>query len=252
MVTDQRRCELLQTYFGQRVSEILSTYSAEPPDDRQRLSRERLKLALSTICAHFPEGASVLDIGSGCGLGAATLGELGYDVTAVELIPELVEQAKNRTESAVNWVEGPFQDSVAKKGSFDVVMALGYLEYQERAGKELVKMRRMLKPGGVLLLSVPNTISAQFKFGLDRAIYRMTHEPEKIPVRHSFTPERLQRLLGMAGFILNDYVWLPDGEGGKPLSMERGRDFWEHRVRWRTAPEFFSLSRTYRPEDTAV
>lgn len=252
MVSDERRGQLLREFFGRCKTEVLETYTSDVPSAAQLLARQRLKLAVSAICTHFPSGASVLDVGCGCGLGATTLADLGYDVTAVDLIPDFVDVGRRNQSRPVNWLCRPFDRDVAKKGTFDVVMALGFLEYQERAGKELVKMRQLLKPGGVLLLSVPNTISAKFKFGLERAIFRLASEPEGVPVRHSFTPERLQRLLGMAGFIFLDYQWLPEGEGGEPLSIERRRDIWSHRVRWRTAPEFLSLSRTYRPDDTAV
>ena len=167
----------------------------------------------------------------------------------MELIPEILEEAKRRTSAAVNWVNQPFDLKVGEIGSFDAVLSLGFLEYQERAGKELVRMRRMLKPGGLLVLSVPNTLSPRFHYGLTRALFRLGKEPEEIPVRHSFTPERLQRCLGMAGFILLDYEWLPPGEGSEPLDKERERDFLVHRMKLRTAEEMLTLSRTYTDAD---
>lgn len=253
MVSDERRLELLLEYFGSRAARELETYRTGSPDAEQQLARRRLKLAVQTVCHHFPHGARVLDLGCGAGVGASTLAELGFEVTAVDLVPAVLQRAREGSPHApVHWVEGPFHDKVGKQGSFDVVLSLGFLEYQERAGKELVRMRRMLKPGGLLLLSVPNTLSARFGYGLNRAWYRLAGEPEKIAVRHSFTPERLQRLLGMAGFILLDYSWLPQGEDDRPLETERSRDLWVHRVKLRTAPEMLTLSRCYRPDDTAV
>lgn len=249
MVTDKRRIELLREHFSKRADRVLSTY--ESADDvRSALDRERLRRALAAICHNVPEGSSVLDLGSGCGLGASTLAQLGYRVTAVEMVPEIIAEARRRHGNDVRWVEKPFDLTVAPLGSFDVVLSLGFLEYQERAGKELVRMRRMLKPGGILLLSVPNTLSRRFSFGLTRAYFRVAKEPEQVPIRHSFTPERLQRCLGMAGFILMDYEWLPEGEGADPLKVNRDRQFWRHRVKNRAATEMLTLSRCYRPEDT--
>ena len=110
-------------------------------------------------------------------------------------------------------------------------------------------MRRMLKPGGMLVLSVPNTLSQRFHYGLTRAYFRLAKEPEQIAIRHSFTPERLQRCLGMAGFILLDYEWLLPGEGEEPLCKDRDRDFLVHRMKLRTAEEMLTLSRSYTEAD---
>lgn len=250
MITDKRRQELLLEHFGRDRDRVLGTYQGEPSGVREKLARERLKRALAAVCHNVPEGSSILDLGSGCGLGAATLTDLGYRVTAVEMVPEIIAEARLRHGDKVSWIEKPFDLKVARPGSFDAVLSLGFLEYQERAGKELVRMRRMLKPGGVLLLSVPNTLSSGFGFGLTRALFRFRKDPEHVPVRHSFTPERLQRCLGMAGFILMDYEWLPEGEGRDPLSLTRDRDFWKHRVKYRAAAEMLTLSRCYRDEDT--
>ena len=249
MISDARRQELLKEYFSARVGQICDTYSGEACTSEQVLARERLRRCVAAVCHNLPQGSKILDVGSGCGLAASTLADLGYDVTAVELIPELVDKARQTRSEEVNWVCSPFGPKNATRGSFDAVLSLAFLEYQERAGKTLVNMRKMLKPGGLLLLSVPNTLSAKFHFGLSRALYRLT-EPPETPIRHSFTPERLQRLLGMAGFIFMDYEWLPQGEGEYPLCVERARDMWKHRVKFRTAAEFLTLSRSYRPEDT--
>lgn len=251
MVTDERRRELLLDYFSDRVELEFQRYETSHPQAADQLARQRLKLALATVCTLLPHGGRILDVGSGCGLGASTLADLGYQVTAVELVPKMVELAKENHGDQVQWLTGPFVNNLAEKQSFDIVMCLEFLEYQERAGKELVKMRRYLKPGGNLLLSVPNTLSPGFLLGVKRALFRLQKEPEHVAIRHSFTPERLQRLLGMAGFIFLDYQWLPEGEGDPTLALDRTRDMWRHRVKYRAAPEFLTLSRTYTPEDTA-
>ena len=250
MITDERRRELLLEHFGKNRDRVLATYQGEPGGADELLARERLKRAVAAVCHNLAEGSTVLDLGSGCGLGAATLADLGYRVTAVEMVPEIVAEARRRHGDKVTWIDKAFDPKVAPQRGFDAVLSLGFLEYQERAGKELVRMRRMLKPGGILLLSVPNTLAAGFGFGLTRALFRLRKDPERIPIRHSFTPERLQRCLGMAGFILMDYEWLPEGEGRDPLNLERDRNFWKHRVKYRTTAEILTLSRCYRDEDT--
>ncbi len=249
MVSDERRLELNRQMFSGQVEKTWRAYTDPDPDPRSRLWRSRTASALATLRSALPQGARVLDIGCGTGEFARGLDSSGFQVTAVDLVEGMLDRAKE-TSSGVDWVHAPFSDRLAPKQTFDAIASLGYLEYQERSGKELVRMHRLLKPGGLLLLSVPNTLSEQFGFGLHRAFFRAGKEPEGIPIRHSYTPERLQRQLGMAGFILMDYCWLNSGSAEQTLAQARSRKFWPHRVRDRLQPEMLTLSRSYTPSDT--
>ncbi len=251
MVTDSERVQRNRTFFGQQVDELNEAYRSSASHPKSRFLKNRAAVALATVRAHLPPGARVLDVGAGPGYCAEILDGWGYRVSAVELLPEMTEPARQRANS-VEWVHEPFREDLFPRGQFDAVLSLGYLEYQERAGKDLVRMARRLKPGGLLVLSVPNTLAGNFGFGLSRALYRWRKEPPETPCRHSFTPERLQRFLGMAGYILLDYLWLPAAEPWVPLSVERSRDLLNHRLTERLRPELLALARTYRPDDTAV
>lgn len=251
MVSDERRLQINRDLFAGRIQRQKLAYETARPEGWQKLWRARLASSIATLSSLLPSGSAVLDVGCGTGQLALALAQKGYQVTAVDLIDGMLDGGRQANPD-VRWVNAPFSDSVAPRGSFDAVVALGYLEYQERAGKELVRMGRLLKPGGLLLLSVPNTLSRQFGFGAARAVFRLGKEPEGFTIRHSFTPERLQRLLGMAGYILMDYQWLsPDSE---PMALGKGRQrsFWKHRIKDRFQPEMLTLSRTYQRADTDV
>lgn len=249
MVSDERRLELNLQLFSGQVETAWRAYTDPEPDPRARLWRSRTASALATLRSTLPKGARVLDVGCGTGELARGLDSSGFQVTAVDLVEGMLGRARE-VSSAVDWVHAPFTDRIAPKQTFDAIVSLGFLEYQERSGKELVRMHRLLKPGGLLLLSVPNTLSEQFGFGLYRALFRAGKEPETIPVRHSYTPERLQRQLGMAGYILMDYCWLSSVSGEQTLAQARDRKFWPHRVRDRLQAEMLTLSRSYCPKDT--
>ena len=251
MVSDERRLQLNLEHFSAQVHRQWQAYRVPRPQAWQQLWRVRSAAAAATVKAILPPGSAVLDVGCGTGELALDLSRAGYRVSAVDLVEEMLQHGR-RAESAVNWIHAPFSDRVAGRGELDAVVALGYLEYQERAGKELVRMGRLLRPGGFLILSVPNTLSGQFAFGATRAVFRMGKEPEHTRIRHSFTPERLQRLLGMAGYILMDYHWMGPDTAPAPLGIERSRDFWRHRIRDRFKPEMLTLSRTYLKSDTAL
>lgn len=249
MVSDERRLQLNRTFFSGRVHHQRQTYSDPRPSLEQRLCRSRLESTVLTVKANVAAGGRILDVGCGTGELSNRLAESGFRVTGVDLLDEMLEVGRQKGQT-VEWLHAPFSDRIAEKRAFDAITSLGYLEYQERAGKELVRMKRLLKPGGFLILSVPNTLSANFAFGLKRAIFRVGKEPEATRVRHSFTPERLQRLLGMAGFIFLDYLWVdPDPTKTAALSPSRRRPFWQHRIRDRLQPEMLTLSRSYTTAD---
>jgi 2-polyprenyl-3-methyl-5-hydroxy-6-metoxy-1,4-benzoquinol methylase len=251
MVSDERRLQLNRQRFSGQIQLQRQAYETSQPQDWQKLWRVRQASALATLSALLPPAARVLDVGCGTGQLALALAAQGYRLTAVDLIEGMLE-AGRQANPDIEWVHAPFSDRLAPRATFDAVVALGYLEYQERTGKELVRMGRLLKPGGLLLLSVPNTLSRQFGYGVTRALYRLGKEPESFAVRHSFTPERLQRHLGMAGYILMDYEWLSPDSLPVCLRKDRARPFWAHRVRDRFQPEMLTLSRSYRRADTSV
>jgi SAM-dependent methyltransferase len=97
----------------------------------------------------------ILDLGCGTGEGTSRIYAEGMAVIAADLSTEMVRTAIRRfpvLRGCVADAAGlPFQSE-----SFDIVQSLGVLEYigpYERAVREL---RRVLKPGGTLVISVPN------------------------------------------------------------------------------------------------
>jgi SAM-dependent methyltransferase len=97
-------------------------------------------------------GARVLDAGCGSGRTLQDLRVYG-EVSGIELSPIAVEQARARRlgEIRVGRVEElPWPD-----GSFDLVTCLDVLEHTADDGLALRELRRVVKPGGWLVLTVP-------------------------------------------------------------------------------------------------
>jgi len=94
----------------------------------------------------------VLDIGCGTGAMSRKLGEFGQVVSA-DFSPHALEFSRRRGLQhlcAADAMRLPFRD-----GSFDAVVALDLLEHLCDDGKALREFRRVLKPGGRLVASVP-------------------------------------------------------------------------------------------------
>jgi SAM-dependent methyltransferase len=106
------------------------------------------------VLPFVPAGTrDVLEIGCGRGLTGELLQQrLGCRVTGVELNPEVARDAGRRLH-AVH--QGDVQ-TLALDGEFDAVLALELFEHLVDGERFLARARELLRPGGRLVLSVPN------------------------------------------------------------------------------------------------
>lgn len=99
-------------------------------------------------------GARLLD--AGCGLGASArlaAGEFGLQVDAVDVSADALSRAVLREPAArIRWHRADLRDMPFETGAFDAVLAECVLSTTDR-GAALAEFRRVLRPGGRLLLS---------------------------------------------------------------------------------------------------
>ncbi len=101
-------------------------------------------------------GKRALDIGTGTGQLAVYLARAGFSVTAIDISEEMIAQAARyalREDLDVEFQTGdaenlPFPDNV-----FDVVVARNLLWTLPHPDQALLQWRRVLKPGGRLMIS---------------------------------------------------------------------------------------------------
>lgn len=142
-------------------------------------------------------GRRVLDLG--CRSGALTRHFLDGN-TVVGLDVDRAALAKAEAlgiETVVADVEQPlpFED-----GSFDAVVAGELLEHLRFPDELVTEIRRVLRPGGVLVGSVPNAFNVQNRLRFLRGLH-----PERDRTHlHMFRPEDLRELLaGFSGLRLS-------------------------------------------------
>jgi SAM-dependent methyltransferase len=133
-------------------------------------------------------GVRVLDLG--CRYGALTRAYVGgNDVTGVDVDRDaLAEAAKLGIETRWADVDDtlPFEDA-----TFDVVVAGELLEHVARPEFVVAEMRRLLRPGGRAVGSVPNAYRL-----LNRIRFLRGLPPERDPTHlHMFTPAAVHELL---------------------------------------------------------
>jgi ubiquinone/menaquinone biosynthesis C-methylase UbiE len=101
-----------------------------------------------------PESLRVLEVGTGPGFFAILLRELGYDVTAIDLTPAMLTEAKkNAGELAgkIRWMEMNAEALDFADASFDVVVSRNLTWNLPHPDKAYAEWARVLKPGGLLL-----------------------------------------------------------------------------------------------------
>jgi SAM-dependent methyltransferase len=100
----------------------------------------------------LPAGARILDAGCGSGRNMVDLAGHGT-VTGIELSPTSVALARERDRGEV--IEGSVLDMPFEQGSFDLTVSLDVIEHLEEDVGALRELRRVTKPGGALLVTVP-------------------------------------------------------------------------------------------------
>ena len=96
-------------------------------------------------------GEAVLDIGTGTGVVAITAARAGARVSALDLTPALLEQARENSRIAgvdVTWTEGDAESLPYPDASFDVVLSQFGHMFAPRPDVAVAEMRRVLRPGG--------------------------------------------------------------------------------------------------------
>ena len=104
-------------------------------------------------------GERVLDVGCGSGVFANRLAELGAQVTAVDSNAESVEYgARTFARDNLEFRRGLLDELNLPENSFDSAVCLEVIEHVWPAQTDalLADLRRVLRPGGRLLLTTPN------------------------------------------------------------------------------------------------
>lgn len=134
---------------------LLALLRKVPLDLGQRESAGHTKgkqIALDLV----PDGAgrTALDVGARAGVQTQWLRERGYTVTPIDFDPVTEECLKVDANQRL-----PFDDA-----SFDLVWCSEVIEHLEDPAFSLSELRRVTKPGGLLLLTTPNSYAWLFRF----------------------------------------------------------------------------------------
>jgi ubiquinone/menaquinone biosynthesis C-methylase UbiE len=121
------------------------------------LTRQRFELTMPHI---RPDAQSLLDVGCGNGANTALFAQSLARVAGVDVEPERLQAARDYArEHGLDNVEYAITDGRSisyPDSSFDHVTCFDVLEHVEDEQQTLSEIARVLRPGGVLSISVPN------------------------------------------------------------------------------------------------
>ncbi len=163
-----------------------------------------------------PRASRVLDVGSGEGALALELSKRGCEVSCIERDPALASEAKRRGLD-VHTLDVA-EDALGALGSFDVIICADVLEHLRDPAPVLGKLRALLRPGGALLVSIPNVAFLSVRLGLllGRFNYQAEGLLDSTHLRF-FTRATSRRLLEDAGFTIDsESMTLPIPAGSLP------------------------------------
>jgi SAM-dependent methyltransferase len=164
----------------------------------------------------------LLDIGAGRGEVLRAAKMAGWEAIGIELSPNFANYAAEH--SGVEVLRKPLEECRFADDSFDAVLLAAVLEHLYNPNEVLCEIARILRPGGVLFLDVPNEAGLYFGVGnfyerLRGRDWVVNLAPTFSPFHvFGFTPKSLRALLSKHGFEVRKWHVYP----GKSLVPAHG------------------------------
>lgn len=184
-------------------------------------------ISFGAMKPHIPADlrAPIVDLGCGTGKYGLRLAKSGYTVTLSDLSRQMLEMARRKADEMglserTNFVKADIMDlSELPREHYALAIAQGDpLSFAAHPPKALKEMKKILRPQGVLVASIDQTLAAidhycekQDLDGLEKLVKRgemewlAREEAERFPV-HTFTPESLRDMFEKGGFEVLDIV----------------------------------------------
>jgi ubiquinone/menaquinone biosynthesis C-methylase UbiE len=103
---------------------------------------------------------SVLDVGCGTGMTMREILRRGHSVVGVDITEAMLHQAKSVlrefTADRACCILSDGENIPCEDGAFDVVICVGVLQYLQTDEKSVSEMRRVVRDGGLVILTLPN------------------------------------------------------------------------------------------------
>lgn len=158
----------------------------------------------------------MVDLGSGTGAFALRLADVGYQVTACDLVAENFQAG-----AAVRFVPTDLDETIlpGEEARYDAVFAVEILEHLENPRRCLRRAFELLRPGGRLFVTTPNIASPASKARfVATGRFQWFTDSDRRSLGHitPISPWWLRDAIGDAGFA--ELAMTGFGDAGAPLA----------------------------------
>jgi 2-polyprenyl-6-hydroxyphenyl methylase/3-demethylubiquinone-9 3-methyltransferase len=165
--------------------------------------RERFSLWSDLIARHSKPDDSVLDAGCGSGVFSRVAARHAAKVIALDGSDAMIAIAEQGAASEglcnITHRVGLLDDLAAwEPAQFDLILSSSVLEYVEDYQATLASLVRLLRPGGRLIISMPNADSHYRR--LERIAFKLAGRPRYVAhLKSRSTPRKLKEILAKQG-----------------------------------------------------
>ncbi len=119
-------------------------------------TNKRISVIYNELLTEDLSGKELLDAGCGTGWFSKKAVERGANVTSMDIGQKLLDEVKKKCNS--NCVVGSILGIPFGNNTFDIVVSSEVIEHTIAPLESIAELYRVLKPGGVLILTTPNKL----------------------------------------------------------------------------------------------
>lgn len=183
-------------------------------DQKQEYIYEHWESFVSDLIAKYSKDSVVLDLGCGTGDNSLKMVKYAKKVYGIDSSRRMLDYGKKKY-SKINFIYADATDIPLDNNSIDVVFSFGLLEYVKNKKKLIKEINRVLKLGGIAVISSTNIYSIPCL--LAAIVYKIIGK-KRATSEPSFG--QMIKLFSMSGFKVIDYK-MDDGLFGLPWKIDK-------------------------------
>ncbi len=188
----------------------------------KEIVKSLLCLRIATRDPTFASPGRILDLGCGTGWCLREMRDKGWDVYGVEI--NFAAGELGRKEAGLNILTGTLEQAGFSSDFFDYVRANHSFEHISCPNETLDEIRRILRPGGRLMIGVPNVgglnarIFRQYWWYLGAPVHPFTYSVRTLPQllkKHRFEVLEVTYNSDFTGLLGSSQIWANRKNGRK-------------------------------------